>query len=82
MENRRCNNKYDKDGKCYLDINQEISDVMAGRDVTIKPTINFEYNDDIKKVACEKIENSTGHNCTVEFGEDIIKNILSETQVN
>ena len=72
MIKRDCN-AVDKDSPC-----------RAGRDVTIKPTINFAYNEEIEKLECDKIETDINGKpiamgCRVQFRDDeVIKRILSE----
>lgn len=74
--------KSDRDSPCY--INQEISHVTAGRDVTIKPTINFEYNDEIEMVGCDEIKTGLdgkayGLGCRIQFRDsDVINKLLSK----
>ena len=81
--------RFDKKGLCHLNaeiprINQTVSGIKAGRDLTIKPTINFEYNEEIEKLECDKIETDINgkpiaEGCRVQFRDDeVIKRLLSE----
>lgn len=88
MKSLECD-KNNKDNPCDVGpnipgINQTVSNVRAGRDLTIKPTIKFEYNEEIEKLECDEIETDMNgkpiaKGCRVQFRDDeVIKRLLSE----
>ena len=76
MTKQDCN-AFEKDSPCYVGIS-------AGRNVTIKPTINFVYNEEIEKLECDKIETDINGKpiamgCRVQFRDDeVLKRLLSK----
>ena len=89
MTKQDCNT-FDKDSPCYVgsysgqpSINRDLSEISTGRNVTIKPTINFVYNEEIERIECDEIETDINgkpiaKGCKIQFRDDeVIKRILS-----